>query len=120
MDKIFFRQLKMQASIGVLPHEKQHRQTIIIDLEFAIDIASAAKNDSLADTVDYAAVKNSIHAVVDRQHYQLIETLANSIAAELKQQFALQSLRLSISKPDIFADMESVGVSLSRGYQAHF
>lgn len=100
----------MQASIGVLPHEKQHRQTILIDLEFAIDIAKAAKKDCLTDTVDYAAVKNAIHAVVDRQHYQLLETLASRIVTELKQQFALEALRLSISKPDIFADMASVGV----------
>lgn len=110
MNKIFFRQLTMPASIGVLPHEKQHRQTILIDLEFAVDIARAAKNDCLTDTVDYAAVKNAIHAIVDRQHYQLIETLASAVVTQLKQQFALQALRLSISKPDIFADMESVGV----------
>lgn len=101
------------ASIGVLPHEKQKPQPVIIDLEFSVDIAKAAANDDIQDTIDYVAVKVLIHDVVEQRHYQLLETLADTLLKALTAKFALTNLRLSISKPDIFADMEAVGIVIT-------
>ncbi len=98
------------ANIGVLPEEKQQAQSIMIDLEFSVNIAKAAARDCVEDTIDYAAVKAAIHRVVEQQHYNLLETLADKLAKVLRKQFAFSWLKLSISKPDIFPDMEVVGV----------
>lgn len=115
MGKIFFRRLELAASIGVLPREKTTKQRIFVDLEFAVDTHRAAKTDAVEDTVDYAKVRESIIATVNARHYQLLETLAETIAAALQRDFNLTDIKLCISKPDIFADMEAVGVELSLG-----
>ncbi len=98
------------ANIGVLAHEQQQAQPIVIDLEFSIDSRKAAASDDVADTIDYSQVKSLIHDVVKQRHYQLLESLAHAIVTALVAAFSLQDLRLSLSKPDIFPDMEAVGI----------
>lgn len=114
MDKLFFRGFELPAKIGVLPHERKHPQIIIIDLEASIDSQKAAKSDALTDTVDYTLIKATITNIVNRQHYQLIETLANRIADALIDQFSCHTLKLTLSKPDIFDDMDAVGITITR------
>ncbi len=111
MDKIFFRRLSLAASIGILPQERKHKQTLLIDLEFSID---AKKVESLADTINYALVREKILEITNAQHYDLLETLAEKISQQLMDQFKITWLHLEISKPDIFADIDAVGISIER------
>lgn len=111
MDKIFFRNFKLNASIGLLPHEKQRKQTLLINLEFGID---ASKVAVLADTIDYAKVRDTLIKLIDAKHYDLLECLAELICEKLSRQFNLHWIKLSLEKPDIFDDMEAVGLVIER------
>lgn len=111
--KIFFQEFKLLAHIGILEHEIQQAQTIIIDIEFNADITVAARTDDIKQALDYVEVKTAIETIVNRQHYNLLETLASEIVTQLTQQFAISALELSIRKPEIFADMQAVGIKLS-------
>ena len=114
MDKIYFRRWVLPARIGVLPHEKEAAQSLAIDLEFDVDARSAAAQDVLANTIDYRQIKAAIEHVIQLQHYELIETVAERIAERLLADFPIRSLRLCVEKPDIFADMDAVGICIER------
>lgn len=107
--RIYFRRFQTEARLGVLDHERAAPQRVLIDLEFTpcnID----PTQDELTGVLDYRLVKTAIEHVLSAKHYDLLEHLAHEIQHALITQFGLRTLRLCLEKPDIFADMEAVGV----------
>ena len=60
MDKVFIKGLHIQTTIGFFQWEKEIKQTLVIDVAMAWDTASAAENDELAKTLDYAEISVAI------------------------------------------------------------
>jgi len=114
LDKIFFRRLHLSTSVGIHPHEKSQRQTTIVDLEFDVDVSRAIVSDDVQCTIDYDQVREAIIRINESRHFHLIETLAEAIAQELFKLFPIRHIRLSVSKPEAFTDMEAVGISIER------
>jgi len=116
VDKVFIRQLIVPALIGVHPHERTQTQSLTIDLELATDITAAAATDDLVHALNYAAVREEILNYVKQTQFQLIETLAEKLAAYLQSTFSVVWLRLSITKkPADITDAFGVGVVIERG-----
>ena len=82
-DRIELRGLHLSALVGVLPHEHDRAQPIEIDLDVVCDLAAAGVSDDLVDTVDYGALCDLVEAVVDTGHVELLETLAERMAASV-------------------------------------
>jgi dihydroneopterin aldolase len=99
MDKIFLNDLKIDAIIGIYDWERQATQTLRFDLEMDYDIRAAAASDAISDTLDYGAIAQAVVAFVERSEYQLIETLAEDLAALLLSKFSIPKLKLSLTKP---------------------
>ena len=86
-----------------------------MDLALEFDIRAAAASDDFAKTIDYAAVAALIVRVSDERERQLIETLAEDLAASILVVFPAESLRLSIRKPAHFgAEAAAVEILRSR------
>ncbi|MBC6413802.1 MAG: dihydroneopterin aldolase [Chromatiales bacterium] len=115
MDKIFLKELKLEATIGVFAWERQIRQVLYADLEMAADIGTAAQSDKLDDTLDYKSIAKYIQSFVARSEYQLIETLANDLANSLVEEFNIRWLRLDLNKTGAIRGAQGVGVSIERG-----
>lgn len=111
MMRIYFRRFETKARLGVLDHERSGPQRVLIDLEFTPRDLDPT-HDELASVLDYRLVKTAIENVLNAKHYDLLEHLAHELQRALIAQFALRSLCLRLEKPDIFADMEAVGVCL--------
>ncbi len=99
MDKIFLNDLQIDTIIGIYDWERETLQTLSFDLEMDWDIAKAAKSDDIVDTLDYGAVATTIVSFVEASRYQLIETLAEDLAALLLQTYPIPKLKLILSKP---------------------
>ena len=112
---IFIDQLAVAANIGVYEHEKQQAQPLLIDLQCNWEISQAAETDDVAFTMDYDKLVEQINNVINKQHYNLIETLAEVIADTLQETFALRWLQLKISKPQAIANAIAAGVVVERG-----
>lgn len=113
-DRVFIHNLSFLASIGVLEWEKQQAQKLELDLELVTDIRPAASTDELALTVDYAAISAQVMAVAQAQHHDLLETVAEKIAAAVLQNLAVQQVDLTLRKPGAVPAATSVGVKISR------
>src|SRR5262245_39373424 len=112
---VFVRDLEIVASVGLLEHEKRYEQRIIVSAELAVRDDYDGRSDRLADVVDYSKVVDGIVRLVQSEHVNLIETLAERIAAHCLADRRVEGVRVRIEKPDILPSCRSVGIEIERG-----
>jgi dihydroneopterin aldolase len=115
MDIIFLHELKVDAVIGIWDWERKIRQTVVVDLEIAADIRKAAASDSVEDTLNYKLVAKRIQQFVSDSEFQLVETLAERIAAIVIDEFGVAWVRVRVNKPGAIRGARDVGVIIERG-----
>jgi len=118
MDKIFLKELKVDTIIGLWEWERRIRQTVVIDLEMSADIAKAAATDEVADTLNYKLVAKRIQEFVADSSFQLVETLAERIAAIIREEFDVAWVKVRVNKPGAIRGSKAVGVLIERGERA--
>jgi len=114
MDKIYIRDLALRCIIGLYPEERKNKQDVIINILLETDLRAAGKSDSLTDTVDYKAIKLAILDFVETSSFQLIESLAEGIAAICLNDARVQSATVTIDKPGALRFCRSVAVEVTR------
>ena len=113
-DTVFIQGLKAASVIGCYDWERDIRQTLVIDLELKADFTQAAETDALEHALDYAAISKRVIAVCDESRFQLLEALADHLAAIVLADFSIERLRMTITKPGAVAEAEGVGVVIDR------
>ncbi len=113
-DRIFLRDLRVEATIGIWEWERRIRQYVSIDLEMAADIARAAATDRIEDTLNYKGVAKRVQEFVGTSSFQLVETLAERIAALVLEEFGVPWVRVTVNKPGAIRGARDVGVSIRR------
>src|SRR5205823_14258197 len=81
MDAIVIRDLRVEALIGIHRRERHVKQTLSIDLDIGLPGTAVFESDKVGDTIDYEQVALRIRGLASAQHYRLVETLADRIAA---------------------------------------
>lgn len=119
MDIIFLNEMKIDTVIGIWDWERKIRQTVVIDLEMAADIRKAAASDSVDDTLNYKLVAKRVQEFVGDSEFQLVETLAEKIAAIINDEFAVPWVRVKVNKPGAIRGARDVGVVIERGERPH-
>ena len=115
MDKIFLSDLRVDTIIGIWDWERKIRQTVSIDLEMAADIRKAAASDSVEDTLNYKSVAKRLQQFVGDSSFQLVETLAEKIAAIVIEEFGVPWVRVRLNKPGAIRGARDVGILIERG-----
>lgn len=115
MDIVFINGLTISTVIGVFDWEKTIKQTLIFDMQLGCDITPAASDDDLNKTLDYAAISLAVDQFCQQNTVELIETLAERLAAFLMKEFTICWVRLTINKPDAVENAAGVGVIIERG-----
>jgi dihydroneopterin aldolase len=111
---VFVRDLEIVASVGVYEHEKRYEQRIFISTDLAVHDAYDGVSDRLEDVLDYSALVDGIARLVQSDHVNLIETLAERIAAHCLGDARVESVRVRIEKPDAMPLCRSVGIEIER------
>jgi dihydroneopterin aldolase len=115
VDIVFIRELRANTIIGVHDWEREVRQSVVLDLEMACDNRLAGESDDIADAINYAAVSNRLLEFIEGSEFQLIETMAEQVAAIVLDEFKVPWLRLRLCKPGAVAQAKDVGVLIERG-----
>lgn len=114
MDKVFIRDLRIPAVVGIFDWERRIRQEIRLDIEMGFDIGKAAASDSIDDTLDYKAVAKRVDAFVRDSSYQLVEALAENVAQLVLDEFPVESVKLTLNKTGAVSIAKDVGVIIER------
>ncbi|EXI68463.1 MAG: Dihydroneopterin aldolase [Candidatus Accumulibacter adjunctus] len=118
MDIIFIDELRATTLIGIYPREQAMPQTVEISLQIGTSTASAGASDDIGDTIDYARVVERLRAELAARHFNLLERLAEYVAALLLEDFGATWVRVSIAKLGMMRGVARVGVVIERGAAA--
>ena len=111
---VFLRDMVLNAAIGVHRHEQGVHQRVRVNLDLAVRESDAPLQDRLSDVVCYEAIADGVRAIVVEGHVNLVETLAERIAAMCLRDLRVTSARVRVEKLDVFSDVASVGVEIER------
>lgn len=106
--------LVLPAWIGIYDSEKEAPQRIRVNIELEINDGGEPFDDDIAKVVSYETVVNGIKAILAEGHINLVETLAERIAALCLGDPRVARARVGVDKPDIMPEAASVGIEIER------
>ncbi|MDB5365333.1 MAG: folB [Rhodospirillales bacterium] len=112
--KMFVRDLVLDAFVGVHAFEREARQRIRINLAMEVIDRPNAAGDKLENVVSYEDIVVGVRGLVAERHVNLIETLAERIAALVLEDRRVREVSVRVEKLDIFHDAASVGIEIVR------
>jgi 7,8-dihydroneopterin aldolase/epimerase/oxygenase len=112
--RVLISDLIVLCEIGVYPHEHGKKQRVRINL--SLDVADGGKpiEDKIAATVSYGDIIDQVKALADKGRINLVETLAERVAALCLADRRVGSARVRIEKLDIYPGSIVVGVEIER------
>lgn len=115
-DRVELRGLRLSGICGVLPEEQTRAQPLELDLDLVLPLAAAGASDDLGDTVDYGAVCDLVERVVTEGRPQLLEQLAERIAAEVLAAGGVEQVTVAVRKlrPPVPQQLATSGVRITR------
>jgi dihydroneopterin aldolase len=102
MDYIHIDKLVFRGKHGCFAKERRVEQEFALSVKLGVDTAKAGHSDNLADTINYSEVKKTIQEVIEGGSRFLIETLAEEIAQKILQDQRIQTVELTIQKPEVW------------------
>ncbi|WP_206074521.1 2-amino-4-hydroxy-6-hydroxymethyldihydropteridine diphosphokinase [Antribacter gilvus] len=111
LDQIRLTGVSARGNHGVLPSERATGQEFRADVVLHVDTRAAAAGDRLEDTISYADVAQDVHAVLSGDPADLIETVAERIAAAVLVRPQVHTVDVTVHKPHApipvaFSDVE--------------
>ena len=90
--------LEIPGRHGVDDRERETEQPFVYDVELELAEPIA---DRIEETVDYREVVAAVRAVSDGTQFQLLESMAGTVAATLLERFPAERVRVRVRKPDV-------------------
>ena len=118
-DRITLTGLRVRGHHGVYDFERRDSQDFVVDVALELDLAPAASSDDVTDTVHYGELAGRLAEIVAGEPVNLIETLAERLAAACLADDRVAAATVTVHKPGApiplqFADV-AVTVRRSRG-----
>lgn len=124
MDEIRISNLEVFCHHGVYEEENTLGQKFLVSAILYTDTRKAGRTDSLEYSIHYGDVCHNIKRIMKERNYKLLETVAETIAERLLQQYdSLQGIWLEIKKPwaPIMLPIDTVSVVIQRSWhQVYF
>ena len=101
---------------GLFGFEREQGQQFVVDLVCTVDLGQAGRSDDIADTVDYSGLASAVVADIERNPLNLIEALAERIARTCLRVPRVQTVEVTVHKPQapLPVRVGDVAVSLTR------
>lgn len=117
VDAITLTGLRAWAFHGVLEHERANGQFFLIDVTVHLSLREAGTGDELAATIDYGELAEQIVRAVERDPVDLIETVAERVAAVVLEHPPALLVEVVVHKPNapIAVPFDDVSVTIIRG-----
>jgi dihydroneopterin aldolase len=116
LDEIRLTGLRAMAHHGVFDHERRDGQEFILDVTVRLPLAPAAATDDLDRTVHYGELAEAVVAAVESDPVDLIETVAERVAAVALSFRAAHEVIVTVHKPNapITVPFDDVSVTIVR------
>jgi len=112
--KVIIKNLILKIFVGIHNFEKKKKQRVRFNIEINTDPNLKPNNKDLSTILNYETVIKNIKTQVSKQHYELLEDLAENIFRIILQNRIVKKVNLKIEKLDIIKNSESVGIEFSK------
>ena len=111
---VFIRDLVIACEIGAFHHERGASQRVRFNIDLAVTEDAVPIDDDLRNVVCYDELVAGIRRIAAAGHVNLVETLAERVAAMCLADARVRIARVRVEKLDVYADAASVGVEIER------
>jgi FolB domain-containing protein len=98
MFKVEIKNLKTKAHIGISEKERLKAQPLKVTLSFKYNIAKKDKLDDIKYLKDYSSITKSLKVFIENSRYKSLERLVVECSKEMKNNFQLKEVHVSINK----------------------
>ena len=109
LKKIIIKDLILLISVGIHAFEKQKKQRVMFNLKITTE--PNLKPD-IKSIVNYETVIKDIKKITEKKHYDLLESLSESVFDEIFKNKNVKKIKLKIEKLDIMRETKSVGIEV--------
>ncbi|WP_294570381.1 dihydroneopterin aldolase [uncultured Arthrobacter sp.] len=104
---------------GVFDFERRDGQPFLVDVVLHLDLRPAGTSDDLTRTAHYGEVAELVSSIIAGKPFQLIEALAETIAAEILARYPVEAVDVTVHKPKapIPVPFDDVAVTIHRSRQ---
>ena len=107
--------IKCSGKHGIYNYEKQNDQEFLVDIHINI---SDFSGDDINKTFNYEEIVDLVIKTVNKESYDLIETLAKHISEQIVLKYAvieatLQKIKVTVYKPNTILKDMTDGISVS-------
>lgn len=99
MDRIIVEGMEFFGYHGAHPEERKLGQRFSVDVSLGLDLHPAGTSDDLTKTINYGGVYQTVRLVVEGEPQQLIEAVAERIAAAILAAYPVEEVRVRVNKP---------------------
>ena len=107
--KIIIKDLILLLSVGIHQFEKLEKQRVKFNIEITTD--PNLKPD-IKSIINYETIINDIKRLTKKTHFELLESLSESIFDEIFKNKKIKKIKLKIEKLDIIKETTSVGIDV--------
>ena len=111
--KIHLDSLQVMADIGFHEFEIGSPQRLLISVEVWLSDCRAPSGDDDSNAWNYDYLKQEIVRISSARRFNLQETLVAEIYEWIAARAGVRALRVTSSKPDVYADARGVGVEMA-------
>ena len=109
--KIIVKDLILLLSVGIHQFERLKRQKVKFNIEITTD--PNLKSD-IKSIVNYESVINDIKKLTKKSHFELLESLSESIFDRIFRNKKIKKIKLKIEKLEIIKETTSVGIEVTK------
>ena len=112
-DLIRLTGLRVRGHHGVYDFEREQGQDFVVDVALELDLATAAGTDDVAATVHYGELAEKLAAIIEGEPVNLIETLADRLAAACLADRRVEAATVVVHKPQAPIERAFADVSVT-------
>jgi 7,8-dihydroneopterin aldolase/epimerase/oxygenase len=105
--RLFLSGIRANGHHGARPGEKDESQPFVVDLDLEVNVG----DDQIGGTADYRGITDAVRSIVKERSFDLIESMAASIADEILAMDRVLRVTAVVHKPNAAARLEIDGVA---------
>jgi dihydroneopterin aldolase len=112
--RVLVRGLVLSCSIGIYERERLRPQRVRVSVELDVEDPGSFAQDDFATVLNYEFVVDGIRAIVAKGHIDLVETLAERVAALCLGDPRATVATVTVEKLDVYPQTDGVGGQIGR------
>ena len=112
--KILINDLILDLKLGYYDFEKEKAQKVKFSLEIDYEDKKPSSDKDMKSIVNYGTIVKLITKLVNKKHYNFLETLAEAVFDELFKDKRIAKIMLKIEKLEILKQCSSVGIQITK------